>query len=90
MTIKSLGRLPSQHKSISRSRPSVEVEYQAMILTSFELIWRKHHLQELCFCKKQAISQICANQEILHIGPNLVFNSKLSLLRLIVILIMRR
>ena len=44
------------------ARSSVEAEYRAMALTTCELIWLKHLLQELKCGKDERMKLICDNQ----------------------------
>ena len=48
-------------------RSNAEAEYRAMALTTCELIWLKHILQELRFGKDDQMKLICDNQAALHI-----------------------
>ena len=47
-----------------------------MVLTTCELIWLKHLLQELGFEKDEQMKLICDNQVALHISSNLVFHKR--------------
>lgn len=58
------------------ARSSAEAEYRAMALTTCELVWLKHLLQELCFCGVGTMSLICDNQAALHIASNPVFHER--------------
>ena len=57
-------------------RPSAEAEYRTMALTTCELIWLKHLLQELRFRKDEQMKLICENQAVLHIASNPVFDER--------------
>ncbi|RDX80722.1 putative mitochondrial protein, partial [Mucuna pruriens] len=52
------------------ARSSVEVEYQAMVLATCELIWVKQLIQELKFTDVQPMKLYCDNQAALHIASN--------------------
>ena len=56
------------------ARSSAGVEYRAMALTTCELIWLKHLLQELRLWKNEQMKFICDNQAALYISSNLVFH----------------
>ena len=58
------------------ARSSVEAEYRAMALTTCELIWLKHFLQEIRFGKDEQMKLICDNQVVLHISSNPVFRER--------------
>ena len=58
------------------ARSSVEAEHRAMTLTTCELIWLKHLLQELRFGKDEQMKIICDNRAALHILSNLVFHER--------------
>jgi hypothetical protein len=58
------------------ARSSAEAEYRAMALTTCELIWLKHLLQELHFSKIGTMNIICDNQAALHIASNPVFHER--------------
>ena len=47
-----------------------------MALTTCELIWLKHLLQELRFGKDEQMKLICDNQVALHISSNPVFHER--------------
>ena len=47
-----------------------------MVLTTCELIWLKHLLQELRFEKDEQMKLICDNQAVLPISSNSVFHEK--------------
>ena len=47
-----------------------------MVLTTCELIWLKHLLQELIFGKDEQMKLICDNQAALHISSNPVFHER--------------
>ena len=55
-------------------RFSVEAKYRGMTLTTCELIWLRHLLQELRFGKDEQMKLICDNQAALHITSNPVFH----------------
>ena len=59
---------------VAKSR--AEAEYQAMALTTCELIWLKHLLQDLRFGNDEQMKLIHDNQAALHISSNLVFHEK--------------
>ena len=56
------------------ARSSAEAEYRAMTLTTCELIWLRHLLQELRFGNDEQM--ICDNQAALHISSNPVFHER--------------
>ena len=58
------------------ARSSAEVEYRVMALTTCELIWLRHLLQELRFGKDEQMKLICDNQATLHIASNPVFHER--------------
>jgi len=58
------------------AKSSAEAEYRAMALTTCELIWLKHLLQELHFSKIGTMSIICDNQAAPHIAFNPVFHER--------------
>ena len=58
------------------ARSSAEAEYRAMALTTCELIWLRHLLQELRFGKDEQMKLICDNQTALHIASNPVFHER--------------
>ena len=58
------------------ARSSAEAEYRAMTLTTCELIWLRHLLQELRFGKDEQMKLIYDNQAALHIASNLVFHER--------------
>ena len=58
------------------ARSSVEAEYRAMALTTCELIWLRHLLQELRFGKDEQMKLICDNQAALHIASNPIFHER--------------
>ena len=47
-----------------------------MALTTCELIWLKHLLQELRFGKDEQMKLICDNQAAMHISSNPVFHER--------------
>lgn len=47
-----------------------------MALTTYELIWLKQLLQELCFCEVRSMNLICDNQVVLHIVSNPIFHEQ--------------
>ena len=53
-------------------------EYRAMALTTCELIWLKHLLQELRFGNDEQMKFICDNQAALHISSILVFHEMIK------------
>ncbi|RVW97291.1 Retrovirus-related Pol polyprotein from transposon RE2 [Vitis vinifera] len=65
---------PTYRRSTSGS--SAEAEYQAMTLTTCELIWLRHLLRELRFGKDEQMKLICDNQAALHIASNPVFHER--------------
>ncbi|XP_073220110.1 secreted RxLR effector protein 161-like [Cicer arietinum] len=73
---------PSDRRSTSGkkqnvvARSSAEAEYRAMALTTQELIWLIHLLQELHFCNIGTMSLICDNQAALHIASNPGFHER--------------
>ena len=58
------------------ARSSVEVEYRVMTLATCELIWLKHHLQELRFGKDEQMKLKCDNEAALQISSNPVFHER--------------
>ncbi|RVW15160.1 Retrovirus-related Pol polyprotein from transposon RE1 [Vitis vinifera] len=58
------------------ARSSAEAMYRAMALTTCELIWLRHLLQELRFGKDEQMKLICDNQAALHIASNPVFHER--------------
>ena len=58
------------------ARSSAEAKYRATVLTTCELIWLKHLLQELRFGKDEQMKLICDNQAALHISSNPVFHER--------------
>ena len=56
------------------ARSSAKAEYRAMALTTCELIWLKHLLQELRFGKDEQMKLLCDNQAALHISSNPIFH----------------
>ena len=61
-------------KQIVVARSSAEAEYRAMALTSFELMWIKHLLEELKFVVMLPMTMHCDNEASIHIASNLVFH----------------
>ena len=61
-------------KQIVVARSSAEAEYRAMALTSFELMWIKHLLEELKFVVKLPMTMHCDNQASIHIASNPMFH----------------
>ena len=72
ITVRTMRSLASA--SMARS----EAEYQAMTLTTCELIWLKQLLQELRFGKDEQMTLVCDNQVALHIASNPVFHERTS------------
>ena len=56
------------------ARSNAEAQYRAMALTTCELIWLKHLLQDLRIGKDEQMKLICDNQAALHISSNPVFH----------------
>ena len=61
-------------KQIVVARSSAEAEYRAMTLTSCELMWIKHLLEELKFVVMLPMTVHCDNEASIHIASNLVFH----------------
>ena len=58
------------------TRSSAEVEYRAMTLVTWELIWLKQLLQELRFGKDEQMMLVCDNRAALLIASNPVFHDR--------------
>ena len=58
------------------ARSSAETEYRAMAMTTCELIWPRHLLQELRFENDEQMKLIFNNQAALHIASNPVFHER--------------
>ena len=63
-------------KQLVVARFSVDAKYRVMALTTCELIWLRHLLQELRFGKDEQMKLICDNQDALHIASNPVFHER--------------
>ena len=60
---------------------SAEIEYRAMALVTYELIWLKQLIQELRFGKDGQMTLVCDNQVALHIISNSVFHERPNILK---------
>ena len=58
------------------ARSSTEAEYQAMALTTCELVWLKHLLQELKLREKNPMQLLCDKKSALDISSNPVFHER--------------
>ena len=58
------------------ARSSAEAEYRAMVLTTCELVWLKHLLQELNLGDKRPMQLLCDNKSALDISSNPVFHER--------------
>ncbi|CAH9117528.1 unnamed protein product [Cuscuta europaea] len=58
------------------ARSSAEAEYRAMALTSCEILWLKHLLQELKYGSMKPVKLMCDNQAAMHIASNPVYHER--------------
>lgn len=65
-----------ENQEVDGVRSSIKANYHAMAQDTCELLWLKHFLQELKFCKIGTMELACDNQSVPSLSSNPIFHER--------------